>query len=113
MAAAWMDTTVLWGRILYMPASIVILATGIALVLDSDAYEFSHAFVSIGFAAVIIAAVMGMVVFAKGGEQASAGFNSGDDAAGHAAVKRMMPWGVLDTAILLLAIVAMVAKWGV
>lgn len=112
-AAAWMDTTVLWGRILYMPASIVILATGIGLVLNSDVYEFSNAFVSVGFAAAIIAAVTGMVVFAKGGEQAAAGFNSGDDAAGHAAVNRMTPWGILDTAILLVAIVAMVGKWGV
>lgn len=113
IAAAWMDTTVLWGRILYMPASIIILATGIGLVLDNDSYEFSQAFVSIGFAAVIIAAVTGMVVFAKGGEQASTGFNSGDDAAGHAAVKRMMPWGIIDSAVLLFAIYAMVGKWGV
>lgn len=112
-AAAWMDTTVFWGRVLYMPASILILATGVGLVLESSLYDFSHAFVSIGFAAVIISAVMAMVVFAKGGEQASAAFNGGDEAVGHVAVNRMIRFGMLDTAILLFAIVAMVGKWGV
>jgi hypothetical protein len=113
VAAAWMDTVVLWGRILYMPASILILATGVALVLDSTVYEFSQAFVSIGFAAVILAAVLGMTVFVMGGRQAAAAFNAGDGAAGNAQVGRLISWGMVDTAVLVFAIIAMVGKWGV
>lgn len=112
-AAAWMDTTVFWGRVLYMPASIVILATGVGLVLDSTLYEFSDAFVSIGFLAVVISAVMAMAVFAKGGQAAAAAFNAGDDSTGNALVNKLVPWGILDTVILVVAIIAMVAKWGV
>ena len=112
-AAAWMETTVHWGRVLYTPAAIVILATGIGLVLESSLYDFSHAFVAVGFMVVIIGAALAMTMFAKGGARAAAAFAAGDTTAGKAEVKKIMPWGILDTLLLVIAVFAMVNKWGV
>jgi hypothetical protein len=112
VAAAWTGMTVLWARILYMPASILILATGTWLVLETG-WEFSHGFVSVGFTVVIIGAVLGIVVFAKAGERASAAFAAGDDATGTAEVNKVIPWAILDSALIVVAIIAMVGKWGV
>lgn len=111
-AAAWMETVVFWGRAFYTPAAIVILATGVGLVLDSALYGFSSAFVSVGFLAVIVGAGLGMAVFGKGGARASAAFAADDDVAGAAEVARMRPLVLLEGAVLLLAVVAMVYKWG-
>jgi len=112
-AATWMESVVYWGRVIYTPAAIVILATGVGMVLNSDLYEFSNAFVSIGFLAVIVGAALGMTVFAKGGERAASAFASGNDEAGRAAATATMPWGMLDSLVLVVAVVAMVSKWGV
>lgn len=112
-AATWLTSLVQWGRVIYTPATIVILATGTGLVLNSSLYEFSNAFVSIGFLAVIVAAALGMTVFAKGWKKAAAAFASGDDDAGRAAAKSVMPWVGLDWLVLLFALFAMVYKWGV
>lgn len=111
-AATWMATIVHWGRVIYMPASIVLLATGIGLVLDSDFYDFSNAFVSIGFLAVVAGAAIGIAVISKGSERAAAAFASGDDATGAAEVAKFMPWAMLDSLILVVAVLAMVGKWG-
>ena len=112
-AASWMDTVVYWGRAIYTPAAIVILATGIGLVLDSALYEFSNAFVSIGFFVVIVGAALGMAVFAKGGKRSAAAFAAGDDDSGRAEAMRLMPWTILDSSLLLVAVIAMVNRWGV
>jgi hypothetical protein len=112
-AATWMSSVVYWGRVIYTPAAIVILATGIGMVLNSSLYEFSSTFVSIGFLAVILTAALGMTVFAKGGKQAAAAFSSGDDDGGRAAAMGTMRWGILDSLVLLVALFAMVYKWGV
>jgi len=112
-AATWMTSVVYWGRVIYTPAAIVILATGTGMVLNSSLYEFSNMFVSIGFLAVIVAAGLGMTVFGKAGAKAALAFDSGDDAGGRAAAMSVMPWVALDWFVLLFALVAMVYKWGV
>ena len=112
-AAAWTAMTLLWGRILYMPSAILVLVTGTWLVIDDAAWEFSHVFVSIGFTVVIIATILGIVVLAKIGERATTAFAAGDDAAGNAGTNKLIPWVILDTVLVLIAIVAMVGKWGV
>jgi len=112
-AASWFETVAWWGRVLYSPAAVVLLATGIALVLDSSFYEFSDAFVSIGFLAIVAGAVIGITKIAKESERAGAAFAAGDDAGGLAVFKqKIMPWTVLDTLILLVTVFAMVGKWG-
>lgn len=113
VAAAWTGMTLLWGRILYMPAAILVLVTGTWLVIDSKWAEFSHVFVSVGFTVIIISTILGIVVIAKIGERARAAFSAGDDAAGNAEINRLIPWAVLDTVLIVLAIIAMVGQWGV
>lgn len=112
IAASWMETVALWGKTLYSPAAVLILATGVGLVLDSDFYEFSNAFVSIGFLGIIAGAVIGIALIAKGSDRAAAAFAAGDNSAGAALVRKVVPWAVLDSAILLVVVVSMVAKWG-
>ena len=112
VGAEWMRNIETWARNIYMPVGIVLLATGIAMVINNDAWEFSHAFVSIGFLVVIVAAALGMVVFAKGARRAAAAFDAGDDSTGRAEANKLMPWGMLDTILLVIAIAAMVGKWG-
>ena len=112
VAAAWTATTLLWGRILYMPAAVLVLVTGTWLVLDG-AWEFSDVFVSVGFTVIIIATILGIVVTAKIGERATAAFGAGDDAAGNAEINKLMSWAILDTVLIVIAIIAMVGKWGV
>ena len=113
VAAAWTGMTLLWGRILYMPAAILVLITGTWLVLDSEWAEFSHAFVSVGFTVIIISAILGMVVIAKIARRAISAFEAGDAAAGNAEVNKLIPWAVLDTVLVVIAIFAMVGTWGV
>lgn len=110
VAAAWTGMTLLWGRILYMPAAILVLITGTWLVLDTG-WEFSDAFVSVGFMVIIIATILGIVVIAKIGERATAAFGAGDDATGNAEINKLIPWAILDTVLVVVAIFAMVGKW--
>lgn len=111
-AATWMETVTWWGRVVYSPAAVLLLITGVGLVIDSTFYEFSNTFVSIGFAAIIAGAAIGITQIGKGSERAAAAFNAGDDAAGRAAIAKYIPWAIVDSLIILVAVIAMVAKWG-
>lgn len=111
-AASWMETVTWWGTVVYSPAAVLLLLTGIGLVLDSSFYEFSNAFVSIGFAAIIAGAAIGITQIGKGTEKAAKAFAAGDDAAGRAAVSKYIPWAIVDSLIIVVTVVAMVAKWG-
>ncbi|MGH8913929.1 MAG: hypothetical protein ACRDZM_05355, partial [Acidimicrobiia bacterium] len=57
--AGWYRVTGRLAGPIYIPAGIVLLATGIWLVLINDAYSFSSGFVTIGFAVIIIGALLG------------------------------------------------------
>ncbi len=112
-AAAWMTSVVRMGRLLYTPAALIVLLSGIGLVLDSAVYDFEQTFVVIGVAMVVVGAVLGMRVFGPKGQRAADAFESGDDAAGAAVVNGTMPFGLLDTALLIVTITAMVSRWGI
>lgn len=99
------------GRAYYSVAGVVVLLTGIFMVLD-DRAEFSDAFVSIGFAAVIVGIVLGVAVFGPGSRKIAAAIESGDTATEKALDARLGMFGVLDTLIVLVTIVAMIFKWG-
>ena len=100
------------ARVLYNIAGILVLVTGVGLVLDSDFFEFSDMFVSIGFLAVIIGAVLGMAVFGPGSRALAAAIRDGDAEAERTVSARLTAFGVLDTIVVVVTIVAMVAKWG-
>ena len=112
VAADWHRTLVKFSRYLYMPASLIILGTGVWMVLDSDAWEFSQAFVSIGFLAIILGAVLGMAFFAPNSRKAADALDNGDTDTARAIEQRVNIVGSLDTVVIIVTVVAMVAKWG-
>ena len=110
--AWWSDTQGAMARVLYNIAGILVLLTGVGLVLDSDFIEFSDMFVSIGFLAVIIGAVLGMAVFGPGSRALAEAIRDGDAEAERSVTGRLATFGVIDTLVLVIAIVSMVSKWG-
>lgn len=99
---------------LYPPAAIVILLTGIFLIVTSNGgYQFSDRFVGVGFAMVIVGAVLGTTYFVPRGEKAAA-LRAAGDANGAVPVERgISRLGMLDTVLLVITIIAMVSRWGV
>lgn len=110
LAGWYRATSKLSGR-LYIPAGVLILVTGVLLVLQSDAYEFSSIFVTIGFAVIVAGALLGRFVFEPGGEAAAAAVESDDAAAVRSAAGRLATFGVIDTLLVLFAVTVMVLRW--
>lgn len=108
--AGWYRLTSVLARRLYMPAAILILITGVLLVLQSDGYGFDSTFVTIGFAMIVVGAVLGIVVFGPGGDAAADAVESGEQSAIRSAVARITRWGVVDTLLLLVTITVMVVR---
>jgi hypothetical protein len=113
VAAAWMAASMNLARRLYPVAGVVVLVAGIGLVLMEGGYEFSDLFVGVGIAIVILGGILGGAVFGPAAERAAAAFSSGDTATARAAMVKIARFGLLDVILLVIAIVAMVAKWGV
>lgn len=98
---------------LYMPASILILVTGIWMVLASEgAYSMGSTFVTIGFGMIVIGALLGIFVFDRGSERAATAIDAGDQSAVRSATGRLAAFGVLDTVLLLFTITVMVLRLG-
>lgn len=112
-AAAWFRVTEKMSKALYIPAGVIVLVTGVLLVLNSEAYGFGSVFVSIGFAAVVVGAVLGSVVFGPKSRAIADALDSGDVTLANRLRAATGRFGVLDTLILLFTIYAMVAKLGV
>lgn len=111
-AAHWRSSGAM-GKLVQTPAAIVILITGIALIVTGDGgVGFGSTFVSIGFAVVIIGAILGMVVFGPKSEQAATLHEAGNTKEAATVVSRLFASATLDTALVVLAIAAMVGKWG-
>lgn len=112
-AADYYRATVAMGTRLYMPAAIVSLLTGIGLLLvENSPYSFGSAFVSVGFAMVLIGAVLGVKVFGPQGEKAAQLSAAGDASALAPVAARLRSVGMIDSVLLLLTIAAMVWKLG-
>ena len=97
---------------IYGSASVLILLTGIYLVLSNDAFSFGSAFVGIGIAVVIIGGALAGLVFNRKTRQVIGLFEGGDSAKAIPVYKSIASWAVLDTALLVFAVLAMVSKWG-
>ena len=108
----WAQTQGAMARVLYNVAGILVLVTGVGMVLQSDVIEFSDTFVTIGFVAVIIGAVLGMAVFGPGTRKLAGAIESGDAAAEKAVTSRLTAFGLIDTLVVVFTIAAMVAGWG-
>lgn len=110
--AGWYRVTAVLSTRLYMPVGILLLVTGVWMVLDNESYSFADAFVSIGFAAIVIGALLGKFVFEPGSERAAQAIESGDKSAIKAASGRIAAFGTVDTLVLLFTMTAMVLRLG-
>jgi len=110
--ALWYRSQVAMGTRLFAPAATIVLATGIWMVVSNESIGFEAPFVSIGFAAVIFGAAVGPAVFGKRGEAAAARLDEGDVSGAEAIARGTRPIELLDLAVLLVALAAMVWKWG-
>jgi hypothetical protein len=110
--AGWYRVTAALSTRLYMPVGILLLITGVWMVLDNESYSFADAFVSIGFAAIVIGALLGKFVFEPGSERAAQAIESGDKGAIKAASGRIAAFGTVDTLVLLFTMTAMVLQLG-
>ena len=112
VAKRWMQTVQKASSPVYGIASALILATGLYLVFGSDgAYTFGDAFVGIGIAVLIIGGALAGLVFNRQTKAAIAAYDSGNPAAAAPAHRAIAMWGTIDTVLVALAVLAMVAKW--
>jgi len=111
-AAGWYRVAAGLSTTVYMPAAIVILATGIWMVLDNEAYGFGALFVTIGFGMIIVGALLGIVVLGPGSERAAEAIEAGDKQAIRSRAGRVAAFGTVDTLLLLFTITAMVLRLG-
>jgi uncharacterized membrane protein len=108
----WAETQGSMARVLYNVAGILVLITGVGLVLDSDFVAFSDTFVTVGFLAVIIGAVLGMAVFGPGTRKLADAIEAGDETTEKSLNSRLAVFGAIDSLVLVFTIAAMVGKWG-
>ena len=107
---AWTDATIMLGMRYYNAAGGLIAVSGVLLVLDGD-WSWSSGFIWVGIAVVVIGGAMGGLLFAPQSQRRSAALASGDDAAAAATLRTIIPAAVLDTALILTALLAMIDKW--
>ena len=113
VAPAWLRAVEKSSGPIYGTAAVVILATGIYLVLGSDgAYSFGSIFVGIGLGILIILGAMGGLVFGRKTKQMIALFDSGRATEVPTVYRSLSFFGILDTVLLAIAVLAMVSKWG-
>lgn len=112
VVAGWYRVSEGLGTRLYMPAAILILATGIWMVLVDDAYSFGSTFVTIGLGMIVVGTLLGILVFTPVSERAAQAVESGDQSATKSASGRLAAFGIVDTLLLLFTITAMVLRLG-
>lgn len=110
-AAAWFRGSASMAKIYYSIAGVLLTATGVGLVLNSEAWSFSSGFVTIGFVAVIFGAVAGITFFGPRARRAADEFESGRIDAGRTSAASISTMAMVDTVIVLIALVAMVSHW--
>jgi uncharacterized membrane protein len=112
-APGWLRAVEKSSGPIYGTAAVVILATGIYLVLGSGgAYSFGSVFVGIGIAILIVLGAMGGLVFGRKTKQMIALFDSGKASEVPSVYRSLSSFGILDTVLLAVAVLAMVSKWG-
>ena len=109
-AAVWTRQTIWLGERYYGAIGALIGISGVLLVLDGD-WPWGSGFIWVGVAVLVIGAGMGIAVFNPIAKRRLAALESGDSSTAERTLKNLVPLGLLDTALVLLAILAMVHKW--
>jgi hypothetical protein len=110
VAAAWTRQTMWLGERYYSVAGAVIALSGVGLVQDGS-WSWGAGFIWVGIGVVIIGGVMGVAAFTPLAKQRLTALEAGDEPAAAAAQRRIIPLALLDTLLVLTAILAMVHKW--
>lgn len=110
--AGWYRIAGRLSKPIYIPAGVTILVTGVWMVLVSDTYSFADVFVTIGFAVIIIGAVLGSLVFDPTSSKVATALDAGDQATARQAMGKLAGFGALDTLLVLFAILVMVLRLG-
>jgi hypothetical protein len=110
VAVAWHETAADLSKKYYSAAGALVGVTGVLLVLD-DRAEWSSGFVWVGIAAVAIGAFLGIVVFGPKEQELVAAHRSGDSGGVVRTLRTIRTFAVVDTLVVLLAVVAMVDHW--
>jgi hypothetical protein len=110
-AAGWTRQTIWLSERFYPVNGAVLALSGITLVIDGP-WDWSDRFVWVGISVVVIGGVLGGAFFGPLGKRRLAGLESGDRAAADAAQARITPLAYVDSALIALAVLAMVDKWG-
>jgi hypothetical protein len=110
-AVGWTRQTIWLGERFYTTNGAVLALSGITLVIDGP-WGWSDPFVWVGIAVVAIGGVMGGAFFGPLAKQRLAALEAGDTAAADAAQARIIPLAYVDSALIVLAVLAMIDKWG-
>lgn len=110
VAAAWTRHTIWLGERYYIAAGGLIAVTGVLLVLDGG-WSWGAGFIWVGIAVVVIGGAMGATLFAPLARRRAAALETGDAADADAAQSKIIPLALLDTTLVLVAVLAMVDKW--
>lgn len=110
VAASWTRQQQLLGQRYYGPVGALIAITGVLLVLDGD-LSWSTGFIWVGIIVVVIGAALGVAAFTPLGNRRLAALEAGDRPAAARALRSTLRLAVLDTALVLLTVLAMVDRW--
>ena len=86
--AAFARQALFAGRV-FMISAILVLGAGVWLVLREDLWGFDQAWISIGFAGILLGAILGPAFYGPQSEKLIADMESGDEAAAEARGKRL------------------------
>ena len=111
----WHRTVVGFKRYLYIPAYLIVLITGVLLVtaVDDSPYEMSDTFVLIGLIAILAGAVLGEIYVAHQSRKVAAAYDADDMRTAASIEQKLAIASLVDMAVIVVAVVAMVSTWGV
>lgn len=98
---------------IYGGSGALVLLTGIYLVITNEAFGFGSTFVTIGFTVIIISGAMGPLVFGRKTRTIVGHLEADEGDQAQRVYRTLGPWGILDTLLIVVAIFAMVAQWGI
>ena len=101
-------------RYIYTPSQLIVLISGVVLVtaVDGSPYEMSDTFVMIGLIAILAGAVLGEFYIARQSRKVAAAYDADDKRTAASIEQKLAIASLVDMAVIVVAIVAMVSTWG-
>lgn len=112
VALKWMGFEEFLGKAFFPIAAILTLLSGIGLVLLSEAYGFLDLFVLVGMGAFLVSAIGNAAFAARRDARAVAALVEGEEDVAREHFASTRPFHLVDVAVVVLALIAMVYKWG-